>query len=663
MKIRDISIKYILVAVLLCVLLPLFTFYAIFNYNYNRNIIIDSFHNNIRQSELGIKEVIDITERSQNLSAELLDVEIRKALDEFEKEYMMTGDVSLIDLEKLKAKYQNRLEFYVINREFVIEHTTFATDLGLDFKEAPQLLKFLESVVSGKNTKISKISHSMNLNELSKYGYKPTDDQKYILEVSVVKDVLDDYIIKVDYSGLESKILLNNHLIKHVHMYNIYGEPLAKVAYGLDDTLINIIKTVGQTKTDYEVINERGFAEKKYIFIDSTEGSFEDANKVVEIIYDNSSLNKQLRNLINTTITVFLLGTLVSVFVLFMAVRKLITKPLSNLSKKVDSLDINNMNVEDSYVGQNEIGTLSRTLSEVISSLKNTIVSRDYFETILDSVGDLVIILDTSYRIKQVNNLGLSLINLEASKVIGSKFSDLFNVSLHVIGLLSEEKGVEDIEITLKDEETSLVILASFTVIRNASGKVQGYVCNGKNITNTKETIKLLTESNMRLQREERNLRQEANHDYLTGVYTRRYGIKLIDMMINDGNKNFALLLIDIDNFKDINDTLGHTTGDTVLKELSYLIASMLRESDFILRYGGEEFLIIFNKAELENAYKIAERIRISVEKTLFTKNEMKITISGGLSTYQGGQLLTAIDRADELLYVAKNTGKNKIEK
>ena len=118
--------------------------------------------------------------------------------------------------------------------------------------------------------------------------------------------------------------------------------------------------------------------------------------------------------------------------------------------------------------------------------------------------------------------------------------------------------------------------------------------------------------------------------------------------------------MLDLDDFKKINDNLGHITGDKVLREVAEIIRGSLRKNDIAGRYGGEEFLIIFPQTSIKDASEVCENIRRKVE-SKYQSSNIKLTISGGLAVYKEGNAHHLIDQADAKLYEAKNSGKNKI--
>jgi len=165
-------------------------------------------------------------------------------------------------------------------------------------------------------------------------------------------------------------------------------------------------------------------------------------------------------------------------------------------------------------------------------------------------------------------------------------------------------------------------------------------------------------------------LKEIAMKDGLTGLYNHALLIELFEKEIdkqqrNNGSISFAM--IDIDNFKKINDTYGHISGDTVLKELSNILMSSVRGGDIVGRYGGEEFSIVFPGIDEQNAFQLCERIRKEVEDFNFEIGieTVKITISIGINFNELKGIINKreiIQKADEALYRAKHNGRNRVE-
>ena len=180
---------------------------------------------------------------------------------------------------------------------------------------------------------------------------------------------------------------------------------------------------------------------------------------------------------------------------------------------------------------------------------------------------------------------------------------------------------------------------------------------SGERVLRLQETLLLAQEA----------LRHEATHDRLTGLWNRA---RIIDHLKREARRTdrekdaLAVLLVDIDHFKQVNDTYGHGVGDAVLQEASQRMRSVLRDYESIGRYGGEEFLIVLSKADLAVARQVGERIRCAVGGTPIVHGNatVAVKVSVGLASTEAGFDPTAlVHAADSALYRAKQQGRNRV--
>jgi len=161
-----------------------------------------------------------------------------------------------------------------------------------------------------------------------------------------------------------------------------------------------------------------------------------------------------------------------------------------------------------------------------------------------------------------------------------------------------------------------------------------------------------------------------ASIDPLTKLFTRGHFAQRFEMEIRQA-KNYAhplsLFLLDIDHFKNINDTHGHSAGDLILVKLGEILRQSVRSSDVAARFGGEEFIVLMMTSGKKQALNMSENLRKIVESTEFRtpglQSPLKVTISGGVATYpaDGDSTTDLLRKADEALYKAKQTGRNRI--
>ncbi len=163
-------------------------------------------------------------------------------------------------------------------------------------------------------------------------------------------------------------------------------------------------------------------------------------------------------------------------------------------------------------------------------------------------------------------------------------------------------------------------------------------------------------------------LKRLAETDALTKCYNRKYlNEKMTNVFRNflQGHLPSSAILFDIDNFKRVNDTYGHSAGDAVLVQVSNAVRECIRREDILARWGGEEFVIFFKYTNIKSALIIAEKIRVTIENltVITTEHKIKVTASIGISTFKksDSEATDCIERADDAMYISKKTGKNKV--
>lgn len=178
---------------------------------------------------------------------------------------------------------------------------------------------------------------------------------------------------------------------------------------------------------------------------------------------------------------------------------------------------------------------------------------------------------------------------------------------------------------------------------------------------------KLCAEIERRKQAED-EMRQQASSDALTKLANRRaateFGEKLFSTRRRHGEV-FSAIIIDLDDFKGINDTLGHPTGDAVLVAVASSLRENTRREDLVARMGGEEMLVLLPKVDLEGAKRVAEKLRSSIESMAENEGAVPVPVTASLGVAEAGPLdehfSDVVARADRALYLAKRTGKNRV--
>ncbi|NOX14712.1 MAG: diguanylate cyclase [Epsilonproteobacteria bacterium] len=181
-----------------------------------------------------------------------------------------------------------------------------------------------------------------------------------------------------------------------------------------------------------------------------------------------------------------------------------------------------------------------------------------------------------------------------------------------------------------------------------------------------KKIIELNKNLEEKVQKRTLKLQELSYKDSLTGAYNRRYCDDISDKIISitqREDKILSVAMIDIDDFKKVNDTYGHDVGDQVLKFLVKTIQKNIRKGDILARYGGEEFIILFSNIRKDEAFLVLNNIRSIIQESILNQ-KVKFTISIGIADFNPNQttIKQAIKIADERLYKVKKSGKNRVE-
>jgi diguanylate cyclase (GGDEF)-like protein/PAS domain S-box-containing protein len=267
----------------------------------------------------------------------------------------------------------------------------------------------------------------------------------------------------------------------------------------------------------------------------------------------------------------------------------------------------------------------------------------------------LTLITDTEDIVLYVSAAFTKRTDFDKVDILGCSFTELLIQN-------SEEKLWEDIKFTLTEQSIwkGKIRIKTKNHFFWADTVIQKIYDNKNNLIGYQYIMNDITDKLI--------LQEIAIRDPLTNLYNRLKILELIQYEIEKAqryNHVFSLLMIDIDDFKHINDTFGHNFGDEVLKEFSKCLKQSVRKIDIVSRWGGEEFLILLPETTKEQALKVANRIKENLSKVYVDYNNIVVsmnTASFGLTEYHredNSNLL--IEKVDKALYISKNNGKNKI--
>ncbi|MFZ2448135.1 MAG: diguanylate cyclase [Syntrophobacteraceae bacterium] len=273
-----------------------------------------------------------------------------------------------------------------------------------------------------------------------------------------------------------------------------------------------------------------------------------------------------------------------------------------------------------------------------------------------------------------ISEIGNSLIEIEQQflhSMTQSEHSHTANSSFnHLIeSHMDEMKKSAQLSTTLAEFKS--LVISRLATIREAlaqkrkAEELREETMHGE-VEDLQQSLKRMKKEIDQVHEKRKALEKEILIDQLTGIANRRAAKRRLKEEIQRYQRYrqfFSVLLFDIDHFKSVNDRFGHWAGDKCLKELIKRIKPMLRETDFLARWGGEEFVILFPGTEVESASGVAERLRKAIENTrfLYNRQEIAVTVSIGVTEVKSGDMtLEAIfNRTDKAMYDAKRKGRN----
>ncbi|HBV68741.1 MAG TPA: hypothetical protein DEF04_11595 [Clostridiales bacterium] len=301
-------------------------------------------------------------------------------------------------------------------------------------------------------------------------------------------------------------------------------------------------------------------------------------------------------------------------------------------------------------------------------SIPSSLITNELFKELTG----MAVLADTKGNIIKANRQICTFLNYDEDKIVGVNITDI--IDHEGIGMtvkncehLNNPVRFSDVTVSFKSGQA---IPFKITVIplHPISNITTGLLVIGENKM-IEEILKQKNESISELNKElmavNEILKNKSIRDGLTNFYNHQYINELLEIKLAEAaetKENLCVLMMDIDNFKRVNDRFGHLTGDRVIIEVANLIRQNIRSSDYAGRYGGEEFIAVLPYTSLEYASQIAERIRSSIQNYDFGIKGLRVTISIGAAQFDDRLPDSLVNMADMLLYQAKYNGRNRVE-
>ena len=318
---------------------------------------------------------------------------------------------------------------------------------------------------------------------------------------------------------------------------------------------------------------------------------------------------------------------------------------------------------------ENRVAERSAELVQANESLQSEIVERKRIEQAIenakqewehtfDTVPDLVAIIDANHVIQRINKTMAAKIGVHPRDAIGMRCYELchgMDHPVHGCPLVQSLSDGREHAIEFSDPRLRGTFFVTVTPLQSGNHQVSRFVHVARDVTERKTL--------------EEELHKLATTDSLTNMWNRRYFIQLAERELHRISRYkgcSALMMIDLDHFKEVNDTYGHDVGDEVLRRTAEIGKTTLRHVDIFARYGGEEFVALLPETGLDQALVVAERLRgmVAGHSMTVVNPPLLITLSIGVTVAgpDSGGIYTLLKEADMALYEAKNKGRNRVE-
>lgn len=305
--------------------------------------------------------------------------------------------------------------------------------------------------------------------------------------------------------------------------------------------------------------------------------------------------------------------------------------------------------------------------------------SKDFLHGIIDNIPDPIFVKDQNHRWIVLNDAYTQFIGYPVEELLNKSPADFLpKYPAEIFGydednLVFETGGAREHEEEFKDARGSVHYIATKRSLHKDAagnlflvGAIRDLTERKKIEEHLRSTAAELARYNQQLQDSEVRLRYEAYHDYLTGLPNRKLFLERLSQAIEwaaINNQSVALMFVDLDGFKQINDTQGHDVGDLLLKAVAKRLLGCLRGTDTVSRLGGDEFTVILpGISEVKNVERVAQKIILTITQPFsISEGEMWVTASIGISLYpfDGEDTNALIKNADAAMYRAKEAGKN----
>jgi diguanylate cyclase (GGDEF)-like protein/PAS domain S-box-containing protein len=295
-------------------------------------------------------------------------------------------------------------------------------------------------------------------------------------------------------------------------------------------------------------------------------------------------------------------------------------------------------------------------------------------DVIMENIPEMVFVVDAHDRVLDVNGVAEKWLGKSRHEMIGQDPIDVFKEWPQLLNRFLFTESTRE-EVQIPGNPPLMLEMVITPLYAEQTKQLNGRIILAYDITERKQlenelknTNKILTAKILEVEFLKEKLQEQAIRDPLTGVFNRRFLAESLDKEVSKAereNTPVSIIMMDVDFFKNFNDTYGHKCGDVVLQDLANFLTENSRQGDIVCRYGGEEFVILMPNATLHDAYERAETWRqtYSARSIRYAGNDLSICFSAGVASFplHGAAGEAILYAADHALYYSKNEGRNRV--
>ena len=380
-------IKYYFATRILMIIIPILVALTYLDYVSTRIDMQSNFVNSREQGEKSILHGIRMAESAYTLYSSTLDTEMKKGLDIFLKEYEKSGrDPEKIDLFSLKEELGGKMDLYVIDDQNVVTHTTYETDLNLDFDIYPELAEYLDKIRKEKKFSSQRITPEIRTGKMRKYAYIPTPDDKYILELGLVSDEFPDIVNTLDYMRIARELSADYPYLSAIRVFDMNGHLIGNPEIKADRATMVNIRKVARAKKNLEIPGDEKGLSYSYLYVRSEGEAYQtESTRIVECVWNTLLIDMELRSKLRAHLGVAILAIIGSILITFYTAGH-ISHPINQIVKDVGTIARGNLEHKIEVNESNELKILEYGINIMVDTIKDNMEKIKHYSENLEKL-------------------------------------------------------------------------------------------------------------------------------------------------------------------------------------------------------------------------------------------------------------------------------------